>query len=212
MNRLKAVGVAAACVFAASCASTLAPLVAPQVNTDATALREGAYELDPDHAALIFRVDHLGFSDFVGRFEIFDAVLDFDPENPQVARIEAIIDVGSLDIANDEFAETLTSGQWLDAANFPQARFLSTGMEITGASTGLVTGELTLHGVTAPMQLAVTFNGGSRDRLRGGAYIVGFSAKGAFDRTAFGVDRFSGVVGDMISIEIEAEFIRRKSD
>jgi len=209
MIRLKAAGVAAAFVFAPSCASTLAPLVAPQVITEASALREGAYQLDPDHAALIFRVDHLGFSDFIGRFEIFDAVLDFDPDDPQAARIDAIIEIGSLDIANDAFAETLTSGQWLDAARFPQARFLSTGMEITGASSGIVTGEFTLHGVTAPMELAVTFNGGARDRLRGGAYVVGFSATGEFDRTEFGVDRFSGVVGDMVSIEIEAEFIRR---
>lgn len=212
MIKVKAAAIAAACVFAPSCASTLAPLVAPQVNTEASALRDGAYQLDHDHAALIFRVDHLGFSDFIGRFESFDATLDFDPDDPQAARIDAIIDVASLDIANDAFADTLISGQWLDADKFPQARFVSTGMEITGPSSGIVTGAFTLHGVTAPMQLAVTFNGGARDRLRGGAYVVGFSATGGFDRTVFGVDRFSGVVGDRVSIEIEAEFIRRNAD
>ncbi len=201
--------VATASLFLTSCASTLAPLVAPDVDTDAAALRAGDYEIDPDHAALIFRVDHLGFSDFVGRFEKFDAVLDFDPDNPEAARIEAIIDIGSLDIANDEFAGTLKGGQWLNAANFPEARFVSRSMEITGEKSGIVTGDLTLGGVTAPVQLTVTFNGGARDPLRSGAYVVGFSAAGSFDRTEFGIDRFSGIVGDEISIEIEAEFIRR---
>ncbi len=208
MTRL-AVAVLAA-VLSGSCASTLAPLVAPDVDTGAAALRAGEYELDPEHAALIFRVDHLGFSDFVGRFETFNAVLDFDPDAPEAASVEAIIEVGSLDIANDAFAETLKSDQWLGAGSSPTARFVSRSLDITGEKSGIVTGDLTLRGVTAPVSLAVTFNGGARDRLRGGAYVVGFSARGAFDRTDFGIDRFSGIVGDEIAIEIEAEFIRRR--
>ena len=196
----------------AACASTLAQLAAPKVDTDRSALEEGAYELDPDHAALIFRVDHLGFSEFIGRFERFDAGLDFDPEKPQAARINAVIDMTSLDVGNDEFAETLKGAQWFDAPRFPEARFISTAIEITGENAGTMTGDLTLRGETAPVTLSVTFNGGARDRLRRGAYVVGFSATGAFDRNAFGVDRFSGVVGDQVSIEIEAEFIRRAID
>ena len=195
-----------------ACASTLAPLVAPNVVTDASALEEGAYSLDPDHAALTFRVDHLGFSDYVGRFERFDVVLDFDPENPEAAQVEAVIDMTSLNVANDEFAETLRGPQWFDAARFPEARFVSTAIEITGENTGVMSGNLTLRGETAPAALNVTFNGGARDRLRRGAYVVGFSATGAFDRRTFGVDRFSGIVGDEVSIEIEAEFIRRDAD
>jgi len=69
-------------------------------------------------------------------------------------------------------------------------------------------GDLTLKGVTAPITLDVTFNGGGNDLLRGG-YIVGFSAQGAFNRTTFGVDRFAGIVANDVTIEIEAEFIRR---
>ena len=195
-----------------ACASTLAPLVAPNVDTDANALEEGAYRLDRDHAALTFRVDHLGFSDYVGRFERFDATLDFDPEQPEAARVEAIIQMTSLDVANDEFAETLKGPQWFHTARYPEALFVSTAIEITGDNTGIMTGDLTLRGKTAPVSLNVVFNGGARDRLRRGAYIVGFSAVGAFDRTVFDVDRFSGVVGDEVTIAIEAEFMRREND
>ncbi len=200
-----------ACLASASCATTLAPMLAPETDADATALRDGAYALDKKHASLLFKIDHLSYSLFVGRFEIFDASLDFDEADPANSSIEAVIDVASLDIANDAFAETLTGPDWFDAEQFPQARFRSTAIEITGDNTGTMTGDLTLHGVTVPTTLAVVFNGGARDYLRGGGYFVGFSAKGRVNRSDFGVDRFSGVLADAVDIEIEAEFKRRGS-
>ncbi len=198
----------AAMAFAAGCASALAPVLKPNVSAEATALRDGAYNLDKTHAALLFKINHLGFSEFVGRFERFDVSLDFDAETPQAARIEAVIDMASLDIANDEFAATLMGPDWFDAGAYPEAVFRSTAIEVTGDNKGVMTGDLTLHGVTKPATLNVTFNGGGNDRLRG-AYVVGFSAKTTIDRTAFGVDRFKRLIADDVVIEIEAEFIRK---
>ncbi len=192
-----------ALVLVAACAS----LAAPRVKTEPQALRSGQYALDKTHAALTFKIDHMGFSKFVGRFERFDASLDFDAGNPTTARVQAIIDVASLDIANDAFAATLIGAQWFDAARYPQARFVSTHVERTGDRTGRVTGDLTLHGVTAPVTLDVVFNGGAQDLLRG-AYIVGFSARGSVSRADFGIDKYDGIIGDEVGIEIEAEFER----
>lgn len=206
MNRAILVGMAA--IGATGCASALAPVLKPNVATEAAALRDGAYRLDPEHAALHFRINHLGFSDFIGRFETFDVSLDFDADNPGAARIDAAIDMRSLDIANDEFAATLMGPQWFDAGRFPEARFQSTSIEITGDNTGRAHGDLTLKGVTAPVTLYIEFNGGGNDRLRG-AYVVGFSVHGRINRSTFGVDRFSGLIGDEVEIEIEAEFLRR---
>jgi polyisoprenoid-binding protein YceI len=177
------------------------------VKTEPQALRAGAYTLDKEHASLVFKVDHLGYSAYLGRFEHFDAALDFDANDPAAARVEATVDIASLDVANDGFAKTLTGPDWFDAGRFPQASFRSTTIERTGDNTGRMTGDLTLRGVTAPVTLDVVFNGGAQDFLRGG-YVVGFSAKGAFSRKAFGVDKFDGLVGDTASIEIEAEFVR----
>ena len=188
----------------AGCAS----LVAPKVASEPAALKAGAYALDQKHASLLFKVNHLGYSTYVGRFEKFEAKLDFDAANVSAAHVEATIEIASLDVANDEFAETLTGPSWFDAAAYPQAVFRSTLIEKTGETTGRMTGDLTLHGVTAPVTLDVVFNGGAQDLLRGG-YVVGFSAKGSFSRKAFGVDRFSGLVGDDVGIEIEAEFVKR---
>lgn len=203
MKMLRILAAAAAAALGAACAS----LVAPKVAAEPTALKAGAYSLDPNHAALLFKIDHLGYSQYVGRFETFDATLDFDADDPSAAHVEAAIDIASLDVANDDFAKTLTGSDWLDSSSFPQAVFRSTAVEKTGETTGRMTGDLTLHGVTAPVTLEVAFNGGAQDLLRGG-YVVGFSAHGAFSRKAFGIDKFGGVVGDEVEIDIEAEFIR----
>lgn len=197
----QALSVAATASLLAACAS----LATPNVSTEATALRSGDYTLDTRHASLIFKINHLGFSDYVGRFERFDASLDFDATAPEAARVDAIIDMTSLDTANDEFAETLMGPNWFDAAVHPQAVFHSTSVKRTGDNKGLLEGALTLHGVTQPVTLDVTFNGGAQDILRG-TYVVGFSAHGTINRDDFGVDRFDGVIADEVKIEIEAEF------
>lgn len=200
---MKTAAASTALLTLAACAS----LVAPRVSSEAVALKAGAYALDPAHASLVFKVDHLGFSAYLGRLERFDATLDFDAGNPETARVEAAIDIASLDVANDEFAATLLGDDWFDAGRYPQAVFRSTAIERTGEATGRMLGDLTLKGVTAPVALDVTFNGGAQDLLRGG-YVVGFSARGEFSRKAFGVDRFDGLIGDTVSMEIEAEFVR----
>jgi len=197
---------AAAMVLTTAC-ETLATAFAPDVETEATALRPGNYTLDSAHASLIFKVDHLGLSTYLGRFERFDVSLDFNEDDPTASRVDAVIDMTSLDVANDDFAETLTGSSWFDAAVFPETRFQSTAIVVTGENTGTMTGDLTLRGVTAPAKLDVTFNGGGRDRLRG-AYVIGLSARGDISRSAFGIDRFNGLVGDNVTIEIEAEFLR----
>jgi len=192
-------------LLAAVLLSACASLVTPDVSSETAALKSGGYKLDPNHASFIFKINHLGFSSFVGRFERFDASLDFDEADPAKARVEAVIDTTSLDVANDDFAKTLTGPKWFDAAKFPQAVFRSTSIETTGDNTGTMTGDLTLHGVTRPISLDVTFNGGANDILRHG-YVVGFSAVGTINRDEFGVDRFDGVISDEVKIEIEAEF------
>ncbi len=202
-NNLIASGLAV--VALTGCAS----LVAPRVAVEPAALKDGAYALDRTHAALTFKVDHLGFSNYVGRLKRFDAQLDFDAEDPAAARVEAVVDMTSLDVADEDFAATLMGPGWFDAEAFPEAVFRSTTIEVTGAGAGRMTGDLTLKGVTAPVTLDVTFNGGARDILRSGSYVVGFSASGSFDRTVFGIDRFAGVVGNDVMVEIEAEFERR---
>ena len=180
-------------------------------TTEVASLPEGAYRLDPDHATILFKIDHLGFSKLVGRFDRFDATLDFDPEAPESSRLVVTIDPASIDLGLPAFEEDLRGPGWLDVARFPDARFESRTIAITGADAGVISGDLTLHGVTAPVTLDVTFNGGGSNLLTG-AYTLGFAARGSVSRGTFGLGALAPAIGDEVVLEIHAEFLRTSPD
>ena len=183
-------------------------LLTPDFNNDITEIRSGAYTLDKDHASLSWKVNHLGFSTFIGRFNAFEASLDFDPENIEAAALEVVIDTTSLDINNQEFADELKGDNWFDIETFPQAVYRTTGLvESVDEDTFVFAGELTLLGVTNPVNLEVNFHGGGRNFLTR-SYTLGFSANTSFIRSEFGLDRFTSFgVGDEIELEIHVEFM-----
>jgi polyisoprenoid-binding protein YceI len=183
-------------------------LLTPDFNTDVTELRGGGYTLDPDHATLLWKINHLGFSTFIGRFNDFDASLDFDPENIAASTLEVVINTAGLDINNPEFAEELRSDAWFNVEQYPQAVFRTTEfVETVDEDTFVFRGDLTLLGVTAPVDLEVNFHGGGRNFLTR-SYTLGFSASASFLRSDYGLDRFTSFgVGDEIDLEIHVEFM-----
>ena len=129
------------------------------VKADAPA---GVYTLDKPHASLIFRVSHMGYSHFTGRLSRFDATLRFDPVHPERSQVDATID--PLSLASDNppvgFLDSLHGPEWLDAGKYSKITFRSTNVAVTGRNTARITGDFTLHGVTHPVGLNATFNGG----------------------------------------------------
>lgn len=174
----------------------------------------GDYTLDKSHASLSFKVNHLGFSHYTARFTDFDAKLKFDPANPTASSIEATIDPKSLDLPAPPagFKAELTGKAWLDAGQYPAITFRSTKVEVTGANTARITGDFTLHGVTKPVVLDATFNGGYAGHPMDPHARIGFSAHGVFKRSEFGIG--FGVpaagstmgVSDEVDVQIETEF------
>ena len=174
----------------------------------------GAYTLDKSHASLTFKVNHLGFSNYTAQFTSFDARLQFDPAAPAAATIEATIDANSLELPSPPagFTDTMKGAQWLDTAKYPTITFKSTKVEPAGDNKAKITGDFTLHGVTRPVTLDATFNGGYAGHPMDPNARIGFSAKGTFKRSDFGIAY--GVpapgttmgVGDEIKVMIEAEF------
>jgi polyisoprenoid-binding protein YceI len=174
----------------------------------------GDYTLDKHHATLVFRVNHLGFSNYTAAFADFDAKLRFDQNNAAASTLEVTIDPKSLTLPAppEGFLTELTGPQWLNAATYPAITFKSTKIETTGPDTGKVTGDLTLHGVTKPVTLDVTYNGGYAGHPMDPHARIGFSAKGTFKRSdfgiAFGVPAPGTTMGvsDEVQVAIEAEF------
>jgi len=174
----------------------------------------GDYTLDKAHASLIFRVNHIGFSHFTAQFTKFDAQLSLDTKDPRASRVTATIDPASLSLNAPPagFLESLLGEKWFSTAAFPQMTFRSTRVEVTATKTALVTGDLAFRGVTKPVTLEVTFNGGYAGHPYDPNARVGFSAHGSLKRSDFGVSE--GIpppgstmgVGDDVEIIVEAEF------
>ncbi|HAJ77143.1 MAG TPA: polyisoprenoid-binding protein [Gammaproteobacteria bacterium] len=163
--------------------------------------------MDPDHASLVWKINHLGFSTFIGRFNDMDASLNFDPQNVGNSSLEVIINTASLDINNAEFAEELRGDNWFDTENFPQAVYRTTSLLEENGNSFVFGGDLTLLGVTAPVDLNVNFHGGGRNFLTR-SNTMGFSASANFLRSDFGLSRFTSFgVGDDIELEIHIEFM-----
>jgi len=198
----------------ASTAFALALLAAPlpvmaAADTGPAAMPAGVYVIDPHHASLIGSVSHFGRSTYVFRFDKFDASYDYDPAAPDAARLTVSIDVNSLDTGWDT-ADKEFSREFAGAAKTPVATFVSTSISHTGAA-GVVTGDLTLNGVTRPVSLAVTFNGyGPLGPMGILGKKAGFSATGVVKRSDFGLTKYVPAVGDDITLQINAEFVPKK--
>ena len=104
-----------------------------------------------------------------------------------------------------ELVKKLVGADWFDAAKFPSATFVSTKVEKTSATKGKVTGDLTIHGVTKPVVLDVTFNGAGQNPIAAVPQL-GFSATTKIKRSDFGVAQYIPMVGDEVTLTIESEF------
>lgn len=183
--------------------------ITPNATSDLHKLRPGNYTVDKTHTRVLFKVNHLGLSTYVGRFNDFDATLEFDPDNILASRLEATIDTRSLDLNNEKLEYRLAGPSWLDSDKYPEAVFTTISVTPLKNSKIKFIGNLTLKGKSNPVEMIVTFNGGS-DNLLSGHYTIGFSAVGHFKRTDFGISRYTSVVGDTIEIEVHTEFQKKK--
>lgn len=189
--------------------------VAAQASTPANgpAVPKGVYTLDKAHTSLIFRVSHMGFSNFTARFTGLDARLETDPSKFSASKLDVTIDPTSIatDNAPDGFLAMIAGKGWLDAQDFPRMTYRSTKVEVVGANKLRIDGELTLHGVTKPVVLEAKYNGGYAGQPMDPNARIGFSATGKFKRSDFGVT--IGIpapgsimgVGDEVEIFLETE-------
>jgi len=185
--------------------SSCASIVRPNFSQEVTELRSGQYRLDPEHAYIHFKIEHLGLSTVVGRFNQSDASLDFDPKRLAEMNLEGVIDMSSLDMNNESLEKRLVGAGWFDVARFPEATFKTISITPSSDNSFAITGDFTLHGVTKPLTLDAIFKGGA-DNLLTGKYTLGFAATGSFLRSDFGIDAFGALIDDTVWVEIHAEF------
>ena len=174
---------------------------------EVSAAPAGNYRLDPTHASVTWSLSHAGLSNYTARFDDISGALNFRPEAPANSSVDIRIDPKSVSTGLPKFDEEIaTSGNYFDANSFPEIRFVSTNIKLTGEATGLITGDLTLKGVTKPVTLDVIFNGAGKSFGNPGK-TLGFSATTTFLRSDYNMGHLvSFGIGDEVNLRIETEF------
>jgi len=165
----------------------------------------GEYELEENHAYLGFSYSHLGLSRPQLQFTDFDATLELDGTNMADSKVSITIASSSIATAVPELDDVLRGTDFLDAANYPEIVFTSTGYEETSDAEGKLTGDLTVAGITRPVSLDVTINAAAMSQMNR-REMIGFAANGSVSRADFGMAQFDELVGDELSLNVQVEF------
>jgi len=154
------------------------------------------------HQFIQFRVQHLGYSWLYGRFNDFDGTFSYDAEKPNEAKVSVTIDTKSVDSNHAERDKHLRSDDFLNVDGFPEAKFESTSFD-----GKILSGNLTLLGVTKPIQIAVEKIGEGKDPW--GGYRAGFEGKTSFAMADFGIKKSLGPKSANVEMILSVEGIRK---
>jgi len=163
----------------------------------------GTYALDPDHASVIARVSHLGYSYSIFRFERLSATLAWDPANTASGSLSATVETASITSNVKGFGEQLAGDEFLKSKAFPQATFVSTAFRQTSSRGGKVDGQLSLMGKTRPVTFDVELVGAGKGFA--GQPRMGMTARTSINPVDFGLPP---LLGDAIEIVVDGEFQR----
>ncbi len=171
------------------------------------AAQSGDWKIDPMHSSAQFSVRHLGVSTVRGAFTKVSGSAKYDPANPSKTMLDATIEATSVDTRVEMRDNDLRSPNFLDVQKFPTITFRAKETKAAGSGKLQITGDLTIHGVTK--QVVLDVDGPSAPmKDPWGNQRIGASASTKISRKDFGVNGAPGVVGDEITITIDAELIQ----
>lgn len=172
------------------------------------------WTIDPAHSEIQFKVKHLMITTVTGSFQKFDADINAEGDDLSKARVRFTADIASVTTGNDQRDGHLKSADFFDADQFPQLVFEATGTEnVDNDGSWTLRGDLTIKGVTKPVQLSVEWGGVQRDPW--GNTKAGVSIHGKIDRKEWGLNWNSALEGggvlvsDEVRIAIEAQLVKQ---
>jgi polyisoprenoid-binding protein YceI len=165
----------------------------------------GTWQIDSKHSAAQFSVRHLGVSTVRGAFTKVTGTAVIDPADPSKDFLEASIDASSVDTRVEMRDNDLRSPHFFEVQKYPTITFHSKSTKSAGAGKLLVTGDLTMHGVTKEVVLDVDGPSAPIKDPMGGGQRLGASATTKINRQDFGIAGAPGVVSDEITITIDTE-------
>ena len=175
-----------------------------------TIVTPGTWNLDPTHTEIGFSVRHL-MSKVRGKFETFEGSL-VTADDVTDSKVTVEVDLSSISTGTADRDNHLRSSDFFDVETHPKMTFVTNGVTHKSDSEFVVNGDLTIKGVTKPLELKVEFLGEGGDPW--GGTRVGVEATGEISRKEFGIDfnipvagADKAMIGDKISLTINAEAV-----
>lgn len=203
MRRILLTTTASLMLATTALAADMKPLADPLAKAPA-----GVYELEKSHASITFTVMHMGLAAYTMRFNDFDANIQLDPAKPEASKLNVSIKPASLDANNAKLTAHTSNKDFFEVEKYPTITFVSKSIEKTSDSTGKITGDLTLHGVTKLVVLDAKYNGGGVHPYMK-KHALGFSATTTIKRSDFGMSYGVPMVADDVHVAIETEFVQK---
>jgi polyisoprenoid-binding protein YceI len=182
-------------------------LFAAALALSATAVHAApeTYELDPGHSQVVFTYNHLGFSTTTGMFSGFEGEIAFDAEDPANSSVNVAMPVMSMFTGWEKREAHFMSEEFFGATEGDMVTFTSTGIEVTGENTALITGDLTMNGITKSVVLDTVLNQKADAHPMNNRPWLGFSATTTLLRTDFELGKFAPYVSDEVEVMISIE-------
>ncbi|MEO0861832.1 MAG: YceI family protein [Pseudomonadota bacterium] len=162
------------------------------------------FTLDSSHSQILFSYNHLGFSTTFGMFSGFEGTIEFDADDPAASSVSVSMPLTMMFTGWEARDKHFQSADFLDAAANQTVSFESTSIEVTGEDTALITGDLTLGGVTQSIVLDTKLNQAG-DHPRANKPWLGFDATTTILRSDFDAGNFAPFVSDEVEIIISIE-------
>ncbi len=182
--------------------------------TTATATKTTTYSIDKAHSEATFQVRHL-LTKVRGRFSDFDGTIDYDEENPERSSVSVTVQAASIDTNERDRDTHLRSADFFDVEGFPTLTFRSGAITRKGSNEFKVAGDLTIHGVTLPVSLDLTFLGKAKDPW--GNERIAFEAEATINRKDYGLNWNAALetggflVGDEVKISLSVQAVPKQA-
>ncbi|MAC81233.1 MAG: hypothetical protein CML66_24605 [Rhodobacteraceae bacterium] len=165
------------------------------------------YVLDSSHSQIVFSYNHLGFSTGYGMFSGFEGTIEFDAEDPASSTVSVSMPVESMITGWQPRFDHFMSDDFFGASDDDVVTFTSTSIEVTGDDTALITGDLTLNGVTKEVVLDTKLNQAGEHPMEGKRWL-GFAATTTLVRSDYNLGMFAPYVSDEVQVEISIEAMK----
>jgi polyisoprenoid-binding protein YceI len=185
------------------------PSIHPASSIPSSFVQAGTWTVDKPHTSVKFSVAHLVISDVDGNFKSFDGTMESSKPDFSDAKITFTADVNSINTDNEMRDNHLKSDDFLNAAKFPQIKFVSTSFTPQGGNKYKLVGNLTIRDVTKPVTFDVNYGG---TVVAMGGTHAGFKATTKIDRFDYNLkwskttEAGGLVAGKDVEITINADF------